>query len=134
MAQATALYLCYYAEAKFTDKGFEEGKPDVSPQSMNNANGAAILFARGAGNAGKTLYDAFNGFTQYYTSGDGCGKKADSATRFSRSEFGQPAEHKRGLYDLTAKLVESGELGRALEYGARVEANTLKGELAASIN
>lgn len=135
MAQAMALYLCYYGGGEIAENGeFKPGKEDLSTQQINSTREAAILFARGRGNTGSTLYDAFNGFTDYYTEGEGTGKKSTLAERHGKSEFGKAAEHKTEFYNRVSAIVEAGKLGEAIAYGERAERVTLATNTAASVN
>jgi hypothetical protein len=68
---------------------------ELSTRSWNAATEIATLFARGIGNAGQSLYDLFNGATEYWTSGAGTGASgATIAQKTYRSALGQAAEHK----------------------------------------
>jgi len=68
---------------------------ELSTRSWNAATEIATLFSRGIGNAGKSLYDLFNGATEYWTSGAGTGASgATIAQKTYRSALGQAAEHK----------------------------------------
>ena len=66
----------------------------LATRSSNAAEEITALFGRGKGNDGKTAYDLLNGATEYWTSGDGVGKKASDAKRLSSAAFGTAAEHK----------------------------------------
>ena len=75
----------------------------LSTQGYNKAGLVRDLSVSGTGNGnkGKTLYDAFNGFTDLLTNGDAtAGKKADNARRMSAARFGEAAEHKTRFFDL----------------------------------
>jgi hypothetical protein len=69
----------------------------LATRSMNAAREIVHLFANGIGNRGRTLYDLVNGATEYWTSGEGTGKKATMASRVYRSQLGSAAEHKRNF-------------------------------------
>lgn len=69
----------------------------LATRSMNAAREIANLFANGIGNAGRSLYDLVNGATEYWTSGEGTGKKASISSRVYRSQLGSAAEHKRNF-------------------------------------
>jgi len=76
----------------------------LSGRAMNAASEIANLFSRGIGNSGESLYDLANGATEYWTSGDGVGKKETSnlASRIYRSQLGQAAEHKVRFIEMLA--------------------------------
>lgn len=86
----------------------------LSTRSYNAATAIVDLFANGKGNNGRNLYDLVNGATQYWTSGDGVGRKSDSMTRLYKAEFGQAAEHKNRFVQL---LSDEEERSKAKEIG-----------------
>ena len=47
--------------------------PEISTRTFNRATEIRDLAVSGKGNAGKTRADLFNGFTEYFTSGNGAG-------------------------------------------------------------
>lgn len=80
----------------------ESGSPKLSTRSLNTANAIADLFANGKGNNGKNLYDLANGATEYWTSGDGVGRKASDISKAYKSEFGMAADHKSRFVEMLA--------------------------------
>jgi len=80
----------------------ESGADKLSTRSLNAATEITNLFANGRGNKGKSLYDLVNGATEYWTSGQGVGIKADSLTKAYKSEYGLAAEHKNRFVELLA--------------------------------
>lgn len=80
----------------------ESGSPKLSSRSINAANSIVDLFANGKGNNGKTLYDLANGATEYWTHGDGVGRKASDVVRAYKSEYGMAADHKNRFVELLA--------------------------------
>jgi hypothetical protein len=86
-------YFCMTTDAK-------ENK--LATRSMNAAREIADLFANGIGNQGRNLYDLANGATEYWTSGNGTGRKANLASRVYRSQLGSAAEHKRNFIAMLA--------------------------------
>jgi hypothetical protein len=74
----------------------------LATRSMNAASEIANLFANGIGNNGRNLYDLANGATEYWTSGNGTGRKANLASRIYRSQLGSAAEHKRNFIAMLA--------------------------------
>lgn len=105
---AMAMAAGYFCEATDSVK--------LSSRCQNSVSEIVNLYANGMGNAGRTLYDLFNGFTEYYTSGQGTGKGGNTTTaqRVYRSEMGQAAEHKVRFLDL---LTDTDARTRALETG-----------------
>lgn len=95
----------------------ETGSDEITTRSFNSAQGITTLFANGLGNRGQTLYDLVNGATEYWSSGDGVGKKktSDAAQRAYRSQFGGAALHKEKFVALLAnddRRAEALEIGR----------------------
>ncbi len=75
-----------------------EGKSaELSTRSENATDDIIGLFNHGKGNNGKTLYSLLNGVTEYWTSGDGTGKKADAAGKMYKANFGRAADHKDAI-------------------------------------
>jgi len=101
----------------------ESGSPKLSTRSLNAANSIADLFANGKGNNGKTLYDLANGATEYWTHGDGVGRKADDITKSYKSEFGMAADHKSRFIEL---LADEDRRKTAKEMGKEALAEALK--------
>jgi hypothetical protein len=75
---------------------------NLSARSMNAATEIATLFGRGIGCKGETLYDLANGATEYWTSGEGTGKKGTTGSRLYRSSMGSAADHKEAFVALLA--------------------------------
>lgn len=100
----------------------ESGAPKLSTRAFNSAQGIVNLFSNGLGNHGKSLYDLANGATEYWTSGDGVGRKADQATKSYKAEFGMAADHKNRFVEL---LANEDERNRAKEIGAEAVAEAL---------
>ena len=92
MAMAAGFF-CLTTEAK-------ENK--LSTRSFNAATEITRLYAHGIGNEGRSLYDLANGATEYWTSGNGTGRKANLASRVYRSQLGSAAEHKRNFIAMLA--------------------------------
>jgi len=85
---------------------------ELSTRTRNAIEGIAGLFANGKGNKGRTAYDLLNGATEYWTSGDGTGKKASRLEKVSKGLFGTAAEHKRAFVNLlTSRLEAAKEAG-----------------------
>lgn len=82
-----------FASGIFTNAGSDA----MSTVSFNRVQDLTALFQRGLGNDGKTVYDAVNAFTEYFTSGNGVGKGRDvsAAKRLATANFGQGMEWKR---------------------------------------
>jgi hypothetical protein len=97
---------CSENEALGIAAGFfcmETHSEKLSTRAMNDAQGIAGLFSHGVGNKGETLYDLANGATEYYTSGQGTGKRKTSlADRTHRSTMGSAASHKEAFIKMLA--------------------------------
>lgn len=90
----------------------------ISSQIKNRIDDIALLFSKGKGNAGKSLYDLLNGATEYWTSGNGTGKKSKVIDKWAKSEFGTAADKKR---DFVNFLMGSDEfLNDRARYGAEL--------------
>jgi hypothetical protein len=74
----------------------------LSTRSVNAATEIVTLFGRGAGNSGESLYDLWNGATDYWTNGEGTGKKSDSVTKRYKANFGLASDHKSRFLNLLA--------------------------------
>ena len=67
-----------------------------STQIVNRAERISDLFKNGKGNKGENLWDFLNGITQYFTSGDGSGKKMNMK-KVSSSDYGPASQTKVDL-------------------------------------
>lgn len=104
--EAIAMAMGYFAQATGTTK--------LSTRAVNSANEIALLFSRGIGNKGQSLYDLANGATEFWTSGNGVGKNNSSANRLYRSAFGSASDHKQafiGMLSNQDSRNEAKELG-----------------------
>ena len=74
----------------------QEGSDKLSTNSLNRITEMEILFARGRGNAGASLYDAVNAFTEFFSSGAGVGKVGNvgRGKRVASANFGRGNEWK----------------------------------------
>lgn len=77
-------------------------KAELATRSMNAAEEIAVLFSRGIGNKGESLYDLANGATEYWTSGNGTGRTLSPANRVYRSAMGSAADHKQAFISMLA--------------------------------
>lgn len=112
--EAIAMTMGYFAKTTGTTK--------LSTRAINAANEITLLFSRGIGNKGKSLYDLVNGATEYWTSGNGVGKNNSGANRLYRSAMGSAADHKQAFIGMLANedsRAEMQELGKQ----ALLEAN-----------
>jgi hypothetical protein len=116
---------CTATEARQIALGYlsslNTNKKEVAKRTLNAAEEIANLFARGKGNNGRNLYDLLNGVTEYYTHGDGTGKKSDAATKAYKAEFGSAAEHKEAFSNLLlvpSEVEKLKEAGKAAELGS----------------
>lgn len=68
-----------------------EGSDSLSTISFNRIADLTGLFQRGKGNEGKTRYDALNAFTEYFTNGNGVGKRDNVSAnkRLATANFGK---------------------------------------------
>jgi len=114
-AETARLVALGYLTSLNADKG------KLSTRTRNAADEIALLFARGQGNRGATLYDLLNGATEYWTSGSGTGKTGDAASKAYRGQFGTAADHKNdfcnllmGGADAIAKAKEAGKKADSL--------------------
>ena len=87
--EAIAMAMGYFAQTTGTTK--------LSTKAINAANEITLLFSRGIGNKGESLYDLANGATEFWTSGNGVGKNNSSANRLYRSAMGSAADHKQSF-------------------------------------
>jgi hypothetical protein len=91
--------------------GVENPKTELSTTAFNRANAVRDLSIVGKGNRGKTLYDLFNGFTEFFTSGDGAGGvKASAGKRQSVARFGMAADHKDQFLNILLDSNRTSEL------------------------
>ena len=77
----------------YFDKWSRFGEPDELAEKVFDA------FKNGKGNEGKTRYDLYNGFTDYYTHD---GYDSNPWKKFASSEFGWRAQRKAHLFDVLA--------------------------------
>lgn len=101
-------------------RGADKLSYELSTRTRNAIEGIAGLFANGIGNHGNTAYDLANGATQYWTSGDGTGKKASKLEKVAKGLFGTAAEHKQAFVSLLV--------------GNRLEAAKAAGEKALTVS
>lgn len=82
------------------------GKPaTMSTRSKNAVEGIYDKFLSGNGNLGETRYDVLNGFTDYYSNGDGVGKQVEPIQRVANGLFGNAANLKAVF---TNRLLQEG--------------------------
>ncbi len=114
---------CTGSEAREIALGYfvaSTGAMELAKRSMNAADEIATLFSRGKGNDGKSLYDLLNGATEYWTNGDGTGKKASAREKVYKANFGGAADHKNAFANFllnpegVAKLREAGQQAESL--------------------
>ena len=72
-----------------------DGTDLLTTTSKNRIDDLETLFQRGQDNCGETRFDAFNAFTEYFTHGDGVGKKSTDTQKLAKANFGRGAEWKR---------------------------------------
>lgn len=107
-------HAAYVAAGFFTSADADE----LSTRSFNRSIEIRDLSVTGKGNNGKTRADMFNGFTDYFSNGNGAGgEKADKEKRWSVSNFGAAAEHKEGFLAL---LLNENSYSEALSRGEKL--------------
>lgn len=99
----------------------DQKNPILTTRTENRVDEILYLFEKGQGNKGKTLYDVLNGITEYFTSGEGTGKRADEADKWAKSEFGSAADYKRD-----AANVLIGDIQPLIGWGAKAYKNSDK--------
>lgn len=92
--EALAMAMGYFAKTT--------GTVELSTRAVNAANEITLLFARGVGNTGETLYDLANGATEFWTHGNGVGRTNSQGSRLYRSAMGSAAEHKQAFVAMLA--------------------------------
>jgi hypothetical protein len=94
--------------------GEEKVNYELSKKAQNAADEISVLFSRGKGNFGRTAFDLLNGATDYWTNGNGTGKKASKWEKLGKANFGGAAEHKSAFVNLLMgnDLKELAEIGR----------------------
>lgn len=104
------------------------GKDVVSTQTVNAAEAIANLFKNGEGNNGHTMYDFWNGVTQYFTKGDGSGKDAKTPekayNKMVSADFGNAASKKtaimRGLQRPSGDVISDDEIDNLIKKGEKL--------------
>ena len=98
----------------FVMEAFKRGErleDGFKTRSLNMIDGITDLAISGRGNSGQSLYDALNGATEFWTSGDGVGRTASSGKKAYSSEFGTAAANKEKFaHHLTSEAFKSTSL------------------------
>jgi len=89
----------------------------ISTTTFNRISDLESLFVRGKGNHGQSAYDALNAFTEYFTHGNGIGKKASDAQKIARANFGRGNDWKKEAFRI---LTDDVEMTEASERGERL--------------
>lgn len=111
-----ALYFAAGVFARDNAGKGEEGDFTITKTQANRATAIATLAKEGKGNHGKSRYDIFNGATEFFTSGDGTGKKASVGEKYGKSLYGSAADYKEKFmaelanYDTFSEVVNVGKL------------------------
>ncbi len=113
---------CSKVEVRDFMSGYYAEKTEgvLSARAFNAIEHITHLFEQGQGNRGSTRYDLLNGVTEYYTHGDGTGKKTDRMTKISKSAFGTAADHKS---DIAAILHDYNRVDQLINFGQEVYKN-----------
>lgn len=99
---------------------FANRPAEMGTRYRNHVDGIVDRFAYGRGTHGRTVYDLWNGVTEYYTSGAGAGKTVSHGERVANSFFGGASERKA---DFTRRLLKNPDgLNEMLEAGQRAVA------------
>jgi len=102
-----------------------DGSDTLSTTSLNRITEMEVLFARGKGNKGETLFDGINAFTEYFTSGDGVGRKSEVNKRIASASFGRGNQWKQEVLRIACNKEE---LEVCMRRGERFYADKLKTE------
>jgi hypothetical protein len=103
-----------------------EGKKEISTQIYNQAGGITYLFEKGKGNNGRSFYDLLNGVTEFYTSGDGSGKKVTLWAKAISADYGNAAAKKaeflQTFQDESGNLVSEEQIFKMVNTGKTLAA------------
>jgi hypothetical protein len=95
----------------------------VTSQKFNAAENISHLFAKGLGNSGNNLWDFVGGITEYYTRGDGSGKKI-SMKKVISAEHGKAAEKKVELVNnfrtMDGEIISYADIHAMVQNGERL--------------
>jgi hypothetical protein len=94
----------------FVMEAFKRGEKledGFKTRSLNMIDGITDLAISGRGNSGRSLYDALNGATEFWTSGDGVGRTASAGKKAYSSEFGTAAANKEKFAHHLTAIVRS---------------------------
>ena len=92
----------------------EEKSDKLSTNSANRIDEMESLFVKGQGNSGESRYDALNAFTEFFTSGNGVGKKSTASQKVARANFGRGADWKNEAFRV---LTDAEEFKKSSERG-----------------
>lgn len=82
-----------------TEQAMGKAIEPLATRSRDSVEQIIHLFAHGQGNEGASAYDLLNGFTEYFTHGEGCGKKATTAEKAYKANFGGAAARKDAFFE-----------------------------------
>lgn len=109
------LFAGYFARVNASDA--------LATRSLNAIEELTTLFSCGIANQGRTLYDVFNAATEYWTHGNGTGKKADKLEKAFKARFGTASDHKAMLSNL---LLSPSSVAEMISKGERVLSLSVK--------
>ena len=95
----------------------------LATRSKNAVEELTALFSRGIGNNGKTLADVWNSATEYWTHGNGTGKKSDKLEKAYKARFGGAADHKAMI---TNYLLSPARVEQFIREGERILLDSMK--------
>jgi hypothetical protein len=114
-----------FAAGVFTN----DGSDNLSTVSFNRISELEVLFSRGLGNKGETLFDGINAFTEYFTTGAGVGRKSEVNKRIASASFGRGSEWKREVLRICC---DEEEFDTCIKRGERFYADKLKASASVS--
>lgn len=119
---ARKLFAGYFVQAALAMAVKDEAAYLLGSRTKNTLESLSVLFSKGIGCDGKTLYSALNAMTQHYTTGDGAGANADKLTKLCKANFGKAADHKTAFVNLLLSGPDA--IKQAIAQGAKAIIDT----------